>query len=115
MITRINESKTLTKHVSCECKCKFDGAKFNNIFGKYLTSIMDDSAIMCDDIIESYNDEINLNEKKETCKTGSFYILLAFLLITTILLIAVSIYCYLIESWQKKTKKKTFITIPWHK
>ena len=25
MITGINESKTLTKHVSCECKCKYDG------------------------------------------------------------------------------------------
>ena len=25
MITRINESKTLTKHMSYECKCKFDG------------------------------------------------------------------------------------------
>ena len=23
MITGINESKTLTKHVSCECKCKY--------------------------------------------------------------------------------------------
>ena len=26
----INESYTLTKHVSCECKCKFDGRKFNS-------------------------------------------------------------------------------------
>ena len=25
MITWINESKTLTKHISCECKSKFDG------------------------------------------------------------------------------------------
>ena len=25
MITGIIESKSLTKHVSCECKCKFDG------------------------------------------------------------------------------------------
>ena len=24
MITGINESKTLTKHISCDCKCKFD-------------------------------------------------------------------------------------------
>ena len=28
MITGINECKTLTKHISCECKCKFDGTKF---------------------------------------------------------------------------------------
>ena len=27
MITGINESKTLTKHISCKCKCKFDGTK----------------------------------------------------------------------------------------
>ena len=25
MTTGINESKTLTKHISCKCKCKFDG------------------------------------------------------------------------------------------
>ena len=30
MIIGINESKTLAKHVSWECKCKFDG-KFNVI------------------------------------------------------------------------------------
>ena len=30
MITGINESKTLTKHVSCECKCKCDGRKGNS-------------------------------------------------------------------------------------
>ena len=35
--------------------------------------------------------------KKATCKTQNFYILLAFLLITTAVLIAVSIYCYLIK------------------
>ena len=29
MITGINESKTLTKHISCECKFKFDGRKCN--------------------------------------------------------------------------------------
>ena len=27
MITGINESKALTKHISCECKCRFDGKK----------------------------------------------------------------------------------------
>ena len=27
MITGINESKTLTRHISCECKCKFDARK----------------------------------------------------------------------------------------
>ena len=28
MITEINESKTLAKHISLECKCKFDGRKY---------------------------------------------------------------------------------------
>ena len=30
MITGINESKTLIKHISCKCKCKFDGRKCNS-------------------------------------------------------------------------------------
>ena len=39
---------------------------------------MDDSTITCDKVIESYEEEINLNEKKIICKTQNFYILLAF-------------------------------------
>ena len=58
---------------------------------------MDDSAIMRDEIIESYDEEINFNEKKASCKTRNFYILLAYLLATIALLIVVSIYCYLIK------------------
>ena len=30
MITGVNELETLTKHVSFECKCKFDGRKCNS-------------------------------------------------------------------------------------
>ena len=30
MITGIKESKRLTKDISCECKCKFDGTKFKS-------------------------------------------------------------------------------------
>ena len=30
MITETNESKTLSKHISCECKCIFDGRKYNS-------------------------------------------------------------------------------------
>ena len=30
MITGINNSKTLTNHISCECKFKFDGRKCNS-------------------------------------------------------------------------------------
>ena len=41
--------------------------------GKHLESIMNDLTITCDEIIESYNEEIktipaNFNEKKATCK-----------------------------------------------
>ena len=30
MITGINESKTLTKYISCKCKYKFDERKYNS-------------------------------------------------------------------------------------
>ena len=56
---------------------------------------MDDLVITCDEITDV--EETNFNEKNITCKTQIFYILLAFLLITMALLIAVSIYCYLIK------------------
>ena len=60
---------------------------------------MDDSVVTCDEIIESYDEETktiptNFNEKKATCKTPNLYILLAFLLITIALLIAVNIYSF---------------------
>ena len=63
---------------------------------------MGDSVIMCDEVIESYEKETkaiptNFNEKKAICKTQNFYILLAFLLITIVLLTAVSIHCYMIK------------------
>ena len=100
MITGINESKTLTKHISCKCKCKFNGRKFNSDQwwnndkcqceckkhhicekdyirnpatcscedGKYLASIMDDSAITCDKIIKEETKTVttNFNGKKTT-------------------------------------------------
>ena len=55
---------------------------------------MDDTAIICDDVIESYEGK-KFNEKISTSKTQNFYISLALLLTTITLLIAVSIYCYL--------------------
>ena len=132
MITGINESKTLTKHISCKRKCKFDekicksnkwwnnykcrceckkhhicekdcvwnSATCNCENRRYLASIMDDSAIICDEVIESRDEEwktILTNFNK------NFYILLVFLLTTIALLIAVSIYCYLIN-YQAKQK-----------
>ena len=30
MVTGINESKTLTKHILCNCRCKFDSRKCNS-------------------------------------------------------------------------------------
>ena len=105
----------------CECKkyhvCKkgyvWNPSTCNCENGKYLASIMDNSVIICDEVIKSYDEEIktiptNFNKKYITCKTQNFYILLAFLLITITLLIAVSIYCYLIKH---PAKAKTFITI----
>ena len=141
MITGINESKTLKNHISCECKCKFDGRNCNSeqywnngkrrceckrchvcenhyvwnpdIYncenGTYLASIMDDSTIICDEIIESYEEETNFNGRKAACKTQNFCILLIFLLSTIVLLIAVSIYCYLIKY---QGKRKT--VLPFH-
>ena len=68
---------------------------------------MDNSAIMCDKIKDSFDeerdakaesyDETNFNEKKTTCKMRNFYILVELLLLTIALMIAVSIYCYLIK------------------
>ena len=69
---------------------------------------MDNSAIMWDEVIEACYKETktfptNFNEKNVTVRTQKFYILLAFLLSTTTLLIAVSIYCYLVK-YQAKQK-----------
>ena len=122
-----------TKHILCECKCRFDGRKCNSDQwwntakcqcecrkhhvcekdyvsnpvtrncenGKYLSSIMDDSAMTSDTFIESYHKEKNFNEKKAPCKRQNFCILLAFLLIILGLFTAVISYCYLIKYWTK--------------
>ena len=95
MITGITESRTLTKHISCERKRRFDGRKCNSDQlwnndkcrceckkphvcekdylwnpatcncenGKCLASIMDDTVIMCDEIIKSYHDKTNFNKE----------------------------------------------------
>ena len=123
MVTVINESKTLSRHISCKCKCKFHGIEFNSNHwwnndkyrfwckrhhicetynwenGKYLASIID--RIICDKITDSHNEKTHFHKKKAICKTHNFCILLSLLLITITLLIAVSIYCYLIK-YQRK-------------
>ena len=66
---------------SCECKklhlCEKDFVwnpdTCNCENGKYSASIMDDSAIICDEVIESYDVEIktiptNFDEKNITCE-----------------------------------------------
>ena len=61
---------------------------------------MDDSAITRHEFFEeeeTKNVPTIINEKRENWKMQNLYILLAFLLITIALLIAASIYCYLIK------------------
>ena len=101
MITGINESKTLTNHISCECKCKFDRQKCNsnqwwnndkcrceikkhNICEKgYICNPAKCNCengkylasimnkTICDEIIEIK--ETSFNEKNITCITQSLY------------------------------------------
>ena len=57
---------------------------------------MDDSAITCDQVIESYDEKIktiptNFNKKKASCTIQNLYVLVAFLLITIASFIAISI------------------------
>ena len=90
---------------------------------------MNDSAIICNKVIDvdaklslkdskvSLKDDddktktipTNFNEKKVTCKRQNFHILLAFLLITIALLIAGSVYCYVI-----KYRVKQKLLLPLH-
>ena len=94
MITGINESKTLTKHILCKFdsrKCKsgitinvsasvkktlseykkhyvWNPATCNCENGKYFASTIDDSKIKCNEIIEKTKTvPTNLNEKNATC------------------------------------------------
>ena len=104
MITGINELKTLTKHISHECKCKFNGRKCNSnqkwnndkcwceckkhhLSEKYYIWNSATCMITCDEIIDTevkpYDEEAktgttNFNEKNATCKTRNFFILLTF-------------------------------------
>ena len=101
MIAGINELKTLTKHISCEINggimININATVKSDMYvkkmmlgilphvvlknGKYLASIVDDSANRCDEVIESHDKETetiptNFNEKKAFSKTQIFYILL---------------------------------------
>ena len=109
--SQINGEVTINvcKKYICEKDYFWNSATCNYENGKYLASIVDDSAIICDGVIGSYAklslkddyEQINFNEKEAICKTRNFYNLLVYLLITIVLLIAVTIYCYLIK-YQRK-------------
>ena len=128
MITGKNESKILTKDISCECKCRFHGKKCNSV------QWWNNNKCLCEctkrhvcekDYIwkpatcrfqngklkdeETKTFPTNFNEKNITYKTQNLYILLIVLLITITLLIAVSIYCYLI-----KYRAKRKYLLPFH-
>ena len=66
--------------------------------------------ITCGEIIEETKTvPTKFNERKITCKTKKFNILLTFLLITILLLTSFSIYCYLI-----KYRAKQKYLLPYH-
>ena len=72
MITEINESKTLIKHIPCECKCKFGGRKCN---AAQITSgikiIVGMSVNIVENIICSKKDYI-WNPATCSCKNGKY-------------------------------------------
>ena len=89
MITGINEWKTLTKDISCECKCRFDERKCNSDLWwnndkcrcecKNLMFVKKMFGTLLHVIVKIMMKQIIM--KKKTCKTQNFYILPAFLLI----------------------------------
>ena len=107
-VIQINGRITINTYVNvdiwkrlCEKDYVWNPATFNCENRKYLASIMD--KITCDKIIGV--EETNFDKKGNiTCKTQNLYIILAFLLITISLLIAVSIYCYLRKKYKAKQK-----------
>ena len=120
MNTEINESKILTKHMTCKCKCKFDGkrcnsnqkqnndkcrcqcekhhtcekiwnpATCNSKNGKYLSSFIGDSVIVRHEIIEETKTIPTHFNEKSSLLNTKFTYFNCILLITIALLIAVS-------------------------
>ena len=91
-IIQVNGEIKINVGVSVKChKCETDyiwnPSTCSCEYGKYLTSITEDSAILCDKVMESFDKETktiptSFSEKKVFCKTQNVYILLEFLLIT---------------------------------
>ena len=74
-------------------------------YGKYLASIVDDSAITCDEVIESHDEKTitiptNFNEKKTASKTQTF----TFIFISYYSIIDNCYYLRLLDKVSSKTK-----------
>ena len=96
------------KHI-CEMDYIWNTATCSCKNGRYFTSIIDNSVITLDETIDAEaklnNEEtktVPANFKKLTCKSQTFYILLAFLFITIALLISLSNQCYLLNIKQNQ-------------
>ena len=100
------------KHLICEKYYIWIPSTGSCKDGIYLPSIIDDSVIRCDEIVDakakSNNKETKIVPKNVICETKSFYILLVFLLFTNALSMTVSVYCYMIKY---KAIQKKVITL----
>ena len=130
LITGINQSRTLTKHILFKFECKCDSKKSAAVSvkiqknmvctkgyicnpstyscenSKYVGNIIDEPVFIWDEITSTTKavpTRFISTEAALTKWTSTyFYILLAFLLITTTSLIAVGIYCYFIKCQAKQ-------------
>ena len=75
----INDDVSLKNHIYAK-NYVWNPAACNCVNGKYLASIIDDSTIICDEVIKSYNEEINSEKKKAICKTHNFLYFTCFLI-----------------------------------
>ena len=87
----IYEKDYISNPATCSCKN-----------GKYLESIINNSVIISDEIIDAKETSTISKSYNLWKKVSTFY--LPFLLITVALLITVSIYCYQIKYKAKKKK-----------
>ena len=88
----INVDVSAKKHYICEKDYIWNPVTCNCKNGKYLASIIDNSVITCDEIInaeaKSYNEKTKTIPRNIICETKSFCILIAFLLVIIAFLIA---------------------------
>ena len=107
-----DESKTLTKDISCKWKHIADGGKCN-LNQKWTNNTCFQKMVTWDKIIDAEENETipTSFNKKAIGKTKKFYILLVILLIIIALLVAVSIYCYLIKYRAKQIYSLPFYAI----